>query len=218
MPLIDFIPTRFEEGFKKLSLLSVDQFNSIKEGLSYTALSSSLTELSDNVATFKSLNPDDIREIFISVGSLIPYIIKEDVRLEVAEDIATIGLYSKIIKGKKAFKERLLFLLNSSQVYYASKTRELSNEYGNIYIGARVICDIRPVFGMNLDEAPKGGIIIHSLHIHYKADAESDHKDIFLALTSKDIQTLKDMLIRSEKKENALKLVLEKSGLTNLSN
>jgi len=217
MPLIDFIPPRFEEGFRKLSSLTNEEFNSLKEGLSYTALSSSLMELAQNVASFKSLNPIDISEIFVSVGSLIPYISKEDMRSEVSDDIANIGSQQKIIKGKKAFKERLLLLLSNTQIYYASKTKELATEYGNVYINSRIVSDIRPVFGMDLDEAPKGGIIIHNLHIHYKADEEGDHKDIFLALDSQDIQYLKTIIMRAEKKENALKLILEKSGLTNLT-
>lgn len=217
MPLIDFIPPRFEEGFKKLSSLTNEEFNSLKEGLSYTALSSSLRELAENVANFKALNSLDIREIFVSVGSLIPYLLKEDMRAEVSEDIATIGAENKIVKGKKAFKERLLFLLSNTQIYYASKTRELATEYGNVYISSRIVSDIRPVFGMDLDESPKGGIIIHNLHIHYKADEEGDHKDIFLALDSYDIQFLKNIIMRAEKKENALKAILEKSGLANLT-
>lgn len=60
-------------------------------------------------------------------------------------------------------------------------------------------------------------MIIHNLHIHYKSDDEGDHKDIYLALDSDDIQSLKILLERAENKEKFLKEGLTKAGLTDLN-
>lgn len=216
MPLINGIPDKYLPGFEKLSALENAEFENIKEGLSYTSLTSSLKKLADKIVEVKKVNLSDLQQILTSIGSILPYMERLEVRGEVIEDIANIGEQKGFIKDKNTFVERLTFLFSNTQIYYASKARELASEYGNIYIDSRLVSDIRPVFGINLEESPKGGMIIHNLHLHYQADVEGDHKDIFLALDAKDVKELKEILIRAEAKEIVLKKIMEKSGLTNL--
>ena len=216
MPLISAIPEKYIGGFEKLSSLTNEDFEKIKEGISYTSLTFSLKKLADNIVEVKKVNPADLHQIFVSLGSILPYMEKVEAINELIDDIANIGVQKGFIKDKNTFVERLTFLFSSPQIYYASKARELLTECGNIYIDSRLITDIRPVFGIDLDESPKGAMIIHNLHIHYQADEEGDHKDLFLALDAKDIKTLKDVLNRAEIKEKSLKTVIEKAGLTNL--
>lgn len=216
MPVINFIPERYEYGFKRLSSLGEKQFNDLKEGLNLTALTSSLSALAEKIAEIKKLKVDDLLEIFRSVGSLLPLLEKKEVIEEIIEDIAKVGFEKKIVKDKVVFAERLRFLFNSTQIYHASKANELSSEYKNIYLTSRITSDIRVVFSDDIEQAPKGAMITHNLHIHYRADHEGDHKDIYIALESDDIKTLKDALIRAEIKEKNLQKILGKANLTNL--
>jgi len=66
-------------------------------------------------------------------------------------------------------------------------------------------------------EEPTAGVIIHKLHLHYRQGGEEPHKDIFIALDGNDIQILKDLLIRAQKKENALNGIFGKAKIINLT-
>jgi chaperonin cofactor prefoldin len=216
MPIINFIPERYESGFKKLSTLTGNQFSDLKDGLSLTALTVSLSSLADKVAEVKKLKKDLLYDIFKSVGSLLPFVEKSNSKEEILNDIADIAFNKKIIKDKEIFIERLSYLFNSTQIYHASKANELEYQYGNVYLNSRVISDIRVVFSNDVEQLPKGAMITHSLHLHYLSDQEGDHKDIYFALDSSDLRTLKDAIVRAESKEKSLKAILEKANLTNL--
>lgn len=219
MPKIKFIPERYEEGFKKISSIDEELFKDVIEGLSSSPLVSSLGELSENIAKQKKINDNDISEIFYSAGSLTPFIETEENLDEISEDVSTIAIEEQIIdeRNKKKFKTRLNLLLRSKQLFYASKVNGLLTEYGNVFLQSRVVTDIRPVFGINPNDVPEAGIIIHNLHIHYQDDSEGAHKDLYIALDSTDIKNLKATLIRAEAKENSLQILYDKTGLINLT-
>ncbi len=205
MPKINFIPERYEEGFKKISSIDEELFKDINEGLSTSPLVSSLGELSESIAKLKEINENDVSEIFSSAGSLTPFIETEENLDEITEDVSAIAIEEQIIdeRNKKKFKTRLTSLLRSKQLFYASKVNGLLTEYGNVFLQSRIVTDIRPVFGINPNDAPEAGIIIHNLHIHYQDDSEGAHKDFYIALDSNDIKNLKAALIRAEAKEKA---------------
>lgn len=219
MPIISAIPEPYQEGFKKLSLLSESEFQKIKEGLSAMALTHSIRSLTDKLTETSSLEYEEISQIFYSVGSLTSLITESESISELVDDITKISLRDDIIKaGKKdIFENRLLFLLENKQIYYASKAQDLITEYSNIFLTSKIASDIRPVFDIDVDQNPKGALIVHNLHIHYQSDTESDHKDLFLALDINDIQLLKNTLERAEKKQISLQNILKSSGITNLN-
>jgi hypothetical protein len=219
MPKINFIPERYEEGFKKISSIDEELFKDINDGLSSSPLMASLGELSETVAKLKEINENDVSEIFYSAGSLTPFIETEENLDEMSEDVSTIAIEEQIIdeRNKKRFKTRLTSLLRNKQLFYASKVNGLLTEYGNVFLQSRIVTDIRPVFGINPNDVPEAGIIIHNLHIHYQDDSEGAHKDFYIALDTNDIKNLKAALIRAEAKEKSLQLLYDKTGLINLT-
>jgi len=217
MPILASIPKTYIEGFKKISSISNSDFDKIKEGLSYTSLVASLRILATRVVKTTGLNENDLKEIFRSVGSLIPHLDDSFKAEQFVEEVTNLAIEGRLIKDKEPFYERLSFLLNTKQIYYAAKGGLLNLDHTNVYINSKVITDIRSVFDVNVESTPIAGLIIHTLHIHYQNDEEAPHKDIYIAMDGSDIKSLKEALIRAEKKEISLQTVFKKSEMTNLN-
>lgn len=212
MPLT-FIPERHHAGFKKIATITEEVFAKIQEGLSYTSLTSSIETLSSKVAELKNLESADLKQMFSSVGSLSSFLEDVDLIKDVVDDISNL---IEVEEDKERFKERLIYLFESRQIFYASKASELKSDYGNSFILCRIITDIRPVFDVNIHEAPKAGMIIHNLHFHYQSGEEPYHKNLTLTLDSSDIWMLRDTLDRAITKEDSLQSLFENSNMTNL--
>jgi hypothetical protein len=217
MSLISFIPQRYEEGFKKIASIEEVDFQLIKESIENGSLVSSVGKLVARIADVSGIDAVDIEKIFSSVGSLISFFENEDMVNEVIENITTIGYEGKLFENKEQFFERLSFFLKNKHIYYSVKANDLSTDYGNVFLNSRIATDIRPVFGINIEDAPQAAMIVHNLHIHFQSDEEGNHKDIYLALDSDDLKSLKDAIIRAEQKEIGLSKIFEKAGITNLN-
>ncbi|HYE53677.1 MAG TPA: hypothetical protein VD996_02500 [Chitinophagaceae bacterium] len=218
MPLINYIPERYEEGFKALSQISEQQFDKVQKSLTNAPYVSSITKLATAVSHIEELKQLDISEMFLSVGSLIPFIDDEEMIDEIVKDIIMLSLEDELVRQEDVsqYGFRLAFLLNNKQMYYASKADSLVNNYGNIFIQCRVVSDIRPVFDIKSDPNPEVGLIIHNLNIHYQSHEEPYHKDISIALTAEELLMLKEAIVRAEMKEKSLQNILKKSGMTNI--
>lgn len=93
------------------------------------------------------------------------------------------------------------------------KAKELQFEAERTLCEARVITDVRPVFGSNAADPPTGFIIVHSLKLGYHDANSGQHKEIYVALDETDIAKLKDALKRAEEKSKTLKSKLETTGV-----
>lgn len=240
MPAISSIPEEYKGGFRDIFLLGENDFNSIVEGLNSIPLTSSIKKLAVAATKFKPSIHDDVANMFVSIGSLTSLIEKGASIEEISHDIcialsdelqAAIESSDKVIvdninedlkgilgeAGKQRLIERLSILLKTERLYYAAKANNLMYEYQNVFIQAKLASDIRPIFNIDIEKAPIAGLIIHSLHIHYKADRESEHRDIFIALDSEDLQSLKETLIRAEKKQKSLGSIFKNSGIEHIN-
>lgn len=216
MKLLYSIPERYEDGFQELDLLSSEDFEHLKKILGNIKWTYSIDNLTKSV--YKEIKTDiDIEEIFESVGSLIPFIDKEEMIGQLVEDIVEILNENEDfeVTDIELLKAKLTYLLNSKHIYYASKSESLIENYGNVYIQSKILSDIRPVFDIELNN-PQAGFVIHTMCIHYQSNEEPYHKDISIQLTSSQIQDLRDALDRAEKKESILKSVLSNSNVQNL--
>jgi len=218
MPIVHYIPESFKEGFKEILSFDDNEFEAIQNALSSISSVLSFRSLVERISELNKRDYVNLQDIFNSVGSLSQFLEKDNVK-ELVETISDISVENEIVesKNKKTFEERLLFLLENKQIFCATRGQNLLAEFGNVFINTRIVTDIRPIFNINVDESPEGGMIIHNLSIHYHSDAEAVHKDIYFALDSDDIKMLKDALDRAEKKEGSLRHIFEKSGMTKIN-
>jgi hypothetical protein len=93
----------------------------------------------------------------------------------------------------------------------AGKIRELRYERENRFCTARVISEIRPVFGDDLDAGPLATLILHTLRISVHCnDSAAETKDIFFSLRGSDLKQLRDLLERAIKKDVVLSAAAKK--------
>jgi hypothetical protein len=75
---------------------------------------------------------------------------------------------------------------------------------------ARILTDIRPVFGAT-DDPPIAAVVVHTLRLSFFEDNES--KEFFISLDAEDLRTLRDQLDRASSKAESLKEVIDKTGI-----
>lgn len=218
MSKIVSIPEGYQEGYIELNSISDKDFDSLIKGLSESSLTMTVKKISSDL---EKLTGSDFETILLSVGSVMNFVEKGTSAEELAKNLTEVIVEDEIInfdnpESVEKFTSRLIKLLSLEQLYFASKSEYLITEHGKVFIQARILTDIRPVFSPKMEE-PKAAVIVHTLHIHYTGAEEQEHKGIFIALDSNDLKLLKETLNRAETKEISLKGIFEKSGMANLT-
>ncbi len=112
----------------------------------------------------------------------------------------------------EAFQRDLEQLLRcDDSLGVTAKVAEVRREYGHVYCSARILTDIRPVFGEDPAQAPLAGAIVHTLRVTYHET--SGHKDFHVALDAADLRELRTLVDRAIKKETSLKGEIAKTGM-----
>lgn len=224
MPRITEIPESYYGGFVKLNALDDLSFELLKNALQRSELALGTSKLVAGLGPVGNLESSLVRDILVSVSSVMVYSAQIEASIEETVDDLCSILRSKkkdvdfsIPESEERFKSRLTALFENEQLYYSSKAAGLTSSYENIYHSAKIITDIRPVFGAEVTNQPKACLTVHILKIHYFNGDELDHKDIYIAMDAKDIKSLQAVLSRAEKKENTLRTLVDEAGMKDLS-
>lgn len=110
------------------------------------------------------------------------------------------------------FKERLTRLLSIDRLKLIAKTNDVITQNARTYTRARIISDIRPVFGEDLENLPQVAVIVHLLKISYIKDDEG--QEFVVALDTSDIQQLIDTLERAKQKTERLNSLISLANMT----
>ena len=114
----------------------------------------------------------------------------------------------------KILKDRLFRIFHDRRGFNITrKAMGILIDQRNVYLHAKILTDIRPVFNEKGD-AVDAAVIVHNLRIHYGQD--SDHKDFYVALDTSDIAALRMALDRAEAKAKCLQGLIKKSGVSYL--
>lgn len=210
------IPVRYRAGLAKLGSLNDESFGKLREALEKCPPMASATQISSQVGSAASgVSADDIEKIVKSVCSLYAIRINYEIPpLRVASDVARSLMSTP--EGKDAnldpqrLGERLKIMLEVESLSYAAKATSLRGDFSCLFCDAKVITDLRPVFGKP-EERPLGALITNVLKLEYHE--RGVHKELYIALDSDDIATLKVVLKRAEAKNASLSEFLRSSGL-----
>lgn len=92
------------------------------------------------------------------------------------------------------------------------KAQMLMAEHQNLFVTARLISDLRPIFTSEADQVPSTCMLVHKLHIsHY--DQGEDDSDTFFVLDSDDLRELKKIIDRALRKEKLLTDFAKRSNI-----
>jgi hypothetical protein len=104
------------------------------------------------------------------------------------------------------FATNIAALLADEALVVASKTIYLKRDYEHTYCRARIVTDIRPVFGEDRTKAPTTAIISHLLQLTYHEGQST--KQIHVAMEGDDLSALKLQIERAIEKSQSLKKLL----------
>jgi hypothetical protein len=105
-------------------------------------------------------------------------------------------------------------LLDIGTLNTIAKAARLQRDGERLYCSSKVLSDIRPVFGSDPSERPRGAVLTHTLKIGYHEG--SGHTEFHVVLDSTDLGELANVIRRAELKDKTLRGLLKTIELTSL--
>lgn len=118
------------------------------------------------------------------------------------------------VDNPSAIRERFRRLLDIGPLKSIAKAVTLQRDANRLFCGARVISDIRPVFGTDVASDAVGAVICHTLKLGYHE--EGHHKEIFVVLDEEDLDTMSTVIERARIKSKTLSDFLDRAKLPRL--
>lgn len=106
------------------------------------------------------------------------------------------------------FIQRMSALLNTPSLGRVAKAFDLLTEGQQIYHGARMFTDVRPLFDRDASEPPEAGVVLHTLKVDYHA-SDGHVRSLFITMDSADVKNLKEVIDREVQKSGSLQQFLE---------
>ena len=109
------------------------------------------------------------------------------------------------------FEERLKALLSTKSIDLLGRARLVFVEHEHYLCYARILTDVRPIFGEQVDDRPISATIVHTLKLAYH-DAQ-EIREFFVALDGNSLDRLGELIERAKRKAASLKsTMIEGSG------
>lgn len=189
------------------------------------------------VASLSSCPPNFSADRFADrVGAALSQIKPQDAKQMIQ---AVIGLhYAKVQAGKSASEisgdvvkavaestpdlqrqsellgQRLSQLLEVESLVVTAKALTILAEHERVFLRARILTDMRPIFRDDVATDPVAALVVHVLKLEYHRFGRTE--EFFVALDSGDISALAGVIKRAEAKEVRVSDLLSRLGLPHL--
>lgn len=168
--------------------------------------------IGERITSIPTNELDKVMETLLSL-----YALRDDMGLSIPDFVEIIGdtinesdnerLRFADDMERSHFDASLARLLGAESLDIAARATDLQYEHERTFHGfARVLTDVRPVFGMNPEDLPRGAVIAHTLKISYHENR--DIKEFFIALDTDQLDELIGVLARASLKAESLKRFL----------
>jgi hypothetical protein len=202
------IPESDITTLRQLSSVGKDAIEQLCSALEHAPASLNPNKLTNRVASEVSLlSQDDIDGILSVIISLN--------RFQVTYGGETSEVIDAVLRAievdnpldeqlKQTISSHLATLLGVRRFNLWTKAHEVLHENERNFTSARVITDIRPIFGENVNEPPNGAVVVHTLKIEF-AHGRSPHRHFYVTLDDTDLDKLIEQLKRAKTKAETLK-------------
>jgi hypothetical protein len=211
------IPEQALPDLKRIAELDDALFDSLLKAIGDSSPTLTKTQFSSALAEkVGTADDEDIQAVLKTAFAL--YTIKERAGItgqDLSEAVAASAAVSSPEfqlppEAKDRLQHRLSLLLGFDKTLgISAKALDVMTDHERIFCKARILSDLRPVFTDQLECA--SAMIIHTLQIGFHQDGE--HHDYYFALDTDDIQKLKGIIDRAERKTVALQSLLKKADM-----
>ena len=217
------LPRQVEIGIKALLELEYPQVLDLIDQLKIVRPALIPQKLAEKAAA--ELKDTDEQIITLIVLSIISLYGARQTRELSIEDFVEEVIHSVNKDGERIFqnaegdslKQRLTPLLNLEQsLGVTSKAFGVFADHERLFVNARILTDIRPIFQDDLSAVPIAAAAVHTLKIEYHEGPSHAHKEFYVALDSSDIVELKKLIEREEAKAKIMKSMLSSLGVRDL--
>jgi chemotaxis protein CheY-P-specific phosphatase CheC len=207
------IPKRQVPTVGKILRLSEAAIEEFINALSSATITAEAPALAEKIAgSVPSIPREDLNDIVDTLYSL--YHVREFSEVRSARfvrDLVEAVLQNPEFGLKKEDAsitgKRFHRLLNIKTLDNLSKAIRLQRDGERIYCDAKIISDIRPVFGEDVEERPVSAVITHTLQLGYHETGE--HKQFFIVLDEQDLDALQVVIERAKSKGDTTSVRLE---------
>ena len=130
---------------------------------------------------------------------------------QAAVDVSQADVYEASEPERQRLRAFLKAALPINSVRVTAKAWTLMVEEERNLHEARIVSDLRPIFGDDVDEGPAAWLIVHSLKL--TVHEGRDLREIFVGIDAADLEDLANLLEREAKKTRALRESLAKTGV-----
>jgi hypothetical protein len=207
------IPDRFVPGLTAIAALPDDTLAALHRAFAETPDSLATDRLVDHVTAAVPQLSDDARDITEALLSLIALLPEDGSQaLQLAQDVANSGDLDISPDTRAGFAERLGTLLDFECLMLAARATDLVAEHERVFHDARVLTDVRPVFGRDANQGPKAAVLISTLKIDFHP-ISGEVDSLFFALDRADLSRLRMVVDRALTKHDSLHKMLEQTDL-----
>lgn len=216
------VPENQIDHIKKFLELHDDKIASFHDALAKARTHFNATDLSEEVSAHLEISRHLIDGMVAVLASLYRTWDGQNIPLETFVDQEVIVALKKqgIFSGEKAEAQRaklrkflVAALSHESTLGTAAKAGYILTQHERIFVGARILTDVRPIFHGDVSSKPDSAVIIHMLRITQRDDY-GNPSDQYFGLDSNDIRNLKALIERAMKKEETLKGLMKDSKVT----
>lgn len=204
------IPERFKSGISSIEKLDESIINSLYQGFQRAPESISAKELASAIQSeHKDISVEYLQNVIKALREMYAVRSNADIPLEsfandIVEAVEENEKTALSIERAENFKQRIIKLLSIDTLGLHSKARDLQTEDERTFCRARILTDLRPVFGNQIGDGPKGMTLIHILKLGYHSGSK-EHLNFYVSLDSEDLVSLKEAIDRALAKAESLK-------------
>ena len=217
------IPERYRAGIRAIRNLSPGATDELETALAAAPMGHNVASIMRAAGAVTSIQGPDLSMIIESLVSLGVVLYESEVDLrafahDVVRAMSEMADTDPAIRPDEAIvlEQRFQRLLGCRSLTSASKAIGLRTDFPNIFCDAKILTDVRPVFGDDPKKPPPGAIITHTLKIDYHRSGGGRRQEFYVGLDADDLDKLARVLQRARDKKSSLRQLLQKADTADL--
>ena len=202
------LPDAFVLALSALHEADEDEFKAVLGATEGLLGPSGMSDFAESVALavgFDQWSAAVLLDVMLTiVRRLVEYSPAEDELLADLVASADLGLDDL---SQAQLRDRIKAIARQPQLGVLAKSLDLLRAHERLFLGAKILTDIRPVFGDDAAEGAKAAVLVHALRIDFLHAGERE--SIVMALEHRDLLGVEAEIDRALAKSASLRSVLD---------